>query len=391
LTYAFLNTIAVLVIACPCAMGLATPTAIMVGTGKGAEHGILIRSGEALEKAASVNTVLMDKTGTLTMGEPVVTDIIVSEGIAEDEALRYAASVEHASEHPLAAAILKKASEKKIQILPTTEFNAIPGHGVMAKVEGKEIFVGNLSLIQDKGLRLDGLEKSANILWQSGKTAMFLGIDNKVVAVIAMADTIKTNAAKAIERMHKMGISVVMITGDNQRTAEAIAKQAGIDRVIAEVLPENKAEEVKKLQNVGRIVAMVGDGINDAPALVQADIGIAIGTGTDVAIESADITLISGDIMGVPTAIKLSKQTVRTIKENLFWAFFYNVILIPIAAGLIYLFFGARGAAVPAVLEFALGQYGFLNPIMAAAAMAFSSVSVVTNSLRLKGFNPAKG
>ena len=391
LTFAFLNAIAVLVIACPCAMGLATPTAIMVGTGKGAEHGILIRNGEALEKASAINIVLMDKTGTLTMGEPKVTDIIAIPKITGDEALQFAASVEHGSEHPLAAAILKEAEEKHIKLLPTTNFNAIPGHGVTATADGKQLILGNLKLIQDKNLKLNGMESVADTLWEKGRTVMFLGVNDQVVGVIALADTIKPTTKKAVDELHRMGITVAMITGDNRRTAEAIAKEAGIDRVIAEVLPENKAREVKRLQEEGRVVGMVGDGINDAPALVQADIGIAIGTGTDIAIESADITLISGDVTGVPTAIELSKHTVRTIKENLFWAFFYNTILIPVAAGLLYFFFGARGAVVPAGLQFILGQYGFLNPIMAAAAMAFSSVSVVTNSLRLRRFNPKLG
>ncbi len=391
LTFAFLNAIAVLVIACPCAMGLATPTAIMVGTGKGAEHGILIRNGEALEKASDINIVLMDKTGTLTMGEPKVTDIITIPKITGDEALQFAASVEHGSEHPLAAAILKEALEKHIKLLPTTNFNAIPGHGVTATADGKQLILGNLKLIQDKNLKLNGMETTADTLWEKGRTVMFLGVNDQVVGVIALADTIKPTTKKAVDELHRMGITVAMITGDNRRTAEAIAKEAGIDRVIAEVLPENKAQEVKRLQEEGRVVGMVGDGINDAPALVQADIGIAIGTGTDVAIESADITLISGDVTGVPTAIELSKHTVRTIKENLFWAFFYNTILIPVAAGLLYFFFGARGTVVPAGLQFILGQYGFLNPIMAAAAMAFSSVSVVTNSLRLRRFNPKLG
>ncbi len=391
ITFAFLNAIAVLVIACPCAMGLATPTAIMVGTGKGAEHGILIRNGEALEKASAIDTVLLDKTGTITKGEPVVTDIVVSREIEPDEALQLAASAERSSEHPLAAAIIKEAGEKRVEMLPSSDFNTIPGHGVTAKINGRDVFVGNLKLIQDKNLRLNGLEQAANTLWEKGRTTMFLGVGDRVVGVIALADTIKPTTRKAIDEMHRMGIEVAMITGDNQRAADAIGQEAGVDRVIAEVLPENKAQEVKRLQQEGRTVGMVGDGINDAPALVQADIGIAIGTGTDVAIESADITLISGDLTGVPAAIELSKRTVRTIKENLFWAFFYNVILIPIAAGILYFFFGARSVPVPAGLNFLLGDYGFLNPIAAATAMAFSSVSVVTNSLRLKRFNPKIG
>ncbi|MFH1639577.1 MAG: heavy metal translocating P-type ATPase [Chloroflexota bacterium] len=386
LTFAVLNAIAVLVIACPCAMGLATPTAIMVGTGKGAEHGILIRSGEALEKASQINTVLMDKTGTLTRGEPEVTDIVVSDRFPEEEALILAASAEHSSEHPLAAAIVKRAMERGLTLSAATDFSAIPGQGITAVVAGRKLSLGNLKLVQEKHLSLNGMEKEAERLLVKGKTVMFLGVDGDVIGVIALADTLKPTTTKAITKLHTMGIRVVMITGDNRRTAEAIAKEAGIDRVLAEVLPENKSEEVKKLQDEGDVVAMVGDGINDAPALAQANIGIAIGTGTDVAIEAGDITLISGDLTGVVTAIMLSRRTVRTIKQNLFWAFAYNTVLIPIAAGLLYFVFGGKG--VPSGLHFILGEYGFLNPIMAAAAMAFSSVSVVTNSLRLRGFTP---
>ena len=386
LTLAFLNAIAVLVIACPCALGLATPTAIMVGTGKGAEHGILIRNGEALERASQINTVLMDKTGTLTLGEPKVTDIIVIPGYSKENALEFAAAVERNSEHPLAAAIIRAATEKKMNPPNAAEFNAIPGYGVSARVNDKKISLGNLKMMQDIKLSLNGLEKEAESLWAGGKTVMFLGVDSNVVALFGLADTIKSDARKTIAELHKMGIKVVMITGDNRRTAEAIAREAGIDEIRAEVLPEHKSEEVKKLQDKGLVVAMVGDGINDAPAIAQADIGIAIGTGTDVAIETGSITLISGDLMGVVTAIRLSRRTVRTIKENLFWAFGYNVILIPVAAGVLYFYFGHT--AVPAGLHFILGDYGFLNPIIAAAAMAFSSVSVVTNSLRLRGFKP---
>ena len=375
-----------MVIACPCALGLATPTAIMVGTGKGAEHGILIRNGEALERASQINTVLMDKTGTLTRGEPQVTDIVVTPGYSQDNALELAAAAERGSEHPLAAAIMRAAAERKLNPLNATSFNAIPGHGVTARVDGKEISLGNLRMMNDMKLSLNGLEKEAESLWAGGRTVMFLGVDGNVVAIIGLADTLKPDARKAVSELHKMGIKVAMITGDNRRTAEAIAREAGIDEIRAEVLPEHKSEEVKKLQDEGRVVAMVGDGINDAPALAQADIGIAIGTGTDVAIETGSITLISGDLMGVVTAIRLSRRTVRTIKENLFWAFGYNVILIPVAAGVLYFYFGHTG--VPAGLRFILGDYGFLNPIIAAAAMAFSSVSVVTNSLRLRGFKP---
>ncbi len=286
----------------------------------------------------------------------------------------------------LTLAIMRAAAERKLNPLNTTSFQAIPGQGVTARVDGKEISLGNLRMMNEMKLSLNGLEKGAESLWAEGRTVMCLGVDDKVVALIGLADTIKPDARKAVSELHKMGTKVIMITGDNRRTAEAIAREAGIDEIRAEVLPEHKSEEVKKLQDEGRVVAMVGDGINDAPALAQADIGIAIGTGTDVAIETGSITLISGDLMGVVTAIRLSRRTVRTIKENMFWAFGYNVILIPVAAGVLYLYFGHTG--VPAGLRFILGDYGFLNPIIAAAAMAFSSVSVVTNSLRLRGFKP---
>ncbi len=387
LTFALLNFIAVLIIACPCALGLATPTAIMVGTGKGAENGILIRSGEALERSHQIKTVLLDKTGTLTKGEPRVTDIIVASS-SREEVLRLAASAEHGSEHPLGEAIVKAASEEKLGLSPASDFKAVPGHGVEASVEGKKVILGNLRLIEDRGLSLNGLEKEADRLWREGKTVMFLGVDSQVVGIIALADTVKPDAKQAVEELHRIGIEVVMITGDNRRTADAIAREVGIDRVLAEVLPEHKAQQVKKLQGEGRIVAMVGDGINDAPALAQADVGIAIGTGTDVAMEAADITLISGDLGGIVTAVSLSKRTMRTIKQNLFWAFAYNSALIPVAAGALYFVFGQTG--VPSELRFILGEYGFLNPILAAAAMAASSVTVVSNSLRLRRFRPAK-
>ena len=388
LTFALLNFVAVLIIACPCALGLATPTAIMVGTGKGAEHGILIRSAEALERAHKIRSVLMDKTGTLTQGEPKVTDIIAVPSSSQEKVLRLAASAERGSEHPLGEAIVKAASERKLELSPASDFNAIPGHGVEALVEGKKLLLGNLKLIKDRGLSLDGLEAEANRLWEKGKTVMFLGMDSQVVGIIALADTLKPNAKEAVEALHKMGIEVVMLTGDNQRAAEAIAREVGIDRVLAEVLPEHKAQEVKKLQEEGKVVAMVGDGINDAPALAQSDIGVAIGTGTDVAMETGDVTLISGDLGGIVTAISLSKRTMRTIKQNLFFAFAYNVSLIPVAAGILYFVFGQSG--VPPGLQFFLGNYGFLNPILAAGAMAASSITVVSNSLRLKRFKPAK-
>ncbi len=387
-TFALLNFVAVLIIACPCALGLATPTAIIVGTGKGAEHGVLIRSAETLERSHKISAVLLDKTGTLTRGEPTVTDIIAAPSSSQDEVLRLAASAEHGSEHPLSDAIVKAAAGKKLEISSASDFNAIPGHGVEASVEGKKLLLGNLKLVKDRGLSLNGLEEEASHFWEKGKTVMFLGIDNQVVGIIALADTLKPNAKEALVELHKMGIEVMMLTGDNWRTAEAIAREVGIDRVMAEVLPEHKAQEVKKLQKKGKVVAMIGDGINDAPALAQADVGIAIGIGTDVAMETGDITLISGDLGGVVTAISLSKRTMRTIKQNLFWAFAYNAALIPVAAGVLYLAFGNTG--VPSGLHFILGNYGFLNPILAAAAMAASSITVVSNSLRLRRFKPAR-
>jgi Cu+-exporting ATPase len=385
LTFALLNFVAVLVIACPCALGLATPTAIIVGTGKGAEHGILIRNGEALERAHQINTVLLDKTGTLTRGEPVVTDTVAAPFSSPEEVLRLAASAEHNSEHPLGGAVVKAALEKKLELSPSSDFNAIPGQGVEALVEGKKLLMGNLKLMEERGFVLNGLGQKTAVLLEEGKTVMFLSLANKAMGIIALADTLKPNAREAVQAIQQMGIETVMITGDNRRTAETIAREAGIKRVLAEVLPEHKAEEVKKLQD-GRVVAMVGDGINDAPALAQADVGIAIGTGTDVAMETGEVTLIRGDLMGIVTAVSLSKRTMQIIRQNLFWAFAYNVALIPVAAGVLYLVFSHTG--VPVGLHFIFGDYGFLNPIIAAAAMAFSSVSVVANSLRLRGFKP---
>ncbi|TDT63655.1 heavy metal translocating P-type ATPase [Fonticella tunisiensis] len=362
--------IAVLVIACPCALGLATPTAIMVGTGKGAEHGVLIKGGEALETAHKINTIVFDKTGTITEGKPVVTDIVVVNGFDREQLLKLAASAERGSEHPLGEAIVNGAKEKNIDLLDVEHFEAIPGHGIEVRIQGKEILLGNKKLMKDRNINIT-LQDESDRLASEGKTPMFIAIDNKLAGIIAVADVMKPSSKKAIEILHKMGIEVAMITGDNRRTAEAIARQVGIDRVLAEVLPQDKANEVKKLQAEGKKVAMVGDGINDAPALAQADIGIAIGSGTDVAMESADIVLMRSDLMDVPTAIQLSKKTIRNIKQNLFWAFAYNTAGIPIAAGLLYLFGGP-----------------LLNPIFAAGAMAFSSVSVLTNALRLKNFKP---
>jgi Cu+-exporting ATPase len=378
----------VLIIACPCALGLATPTAIIVGTGKGAENGVLIRSGEALERSHKINTVLLDKTGTLTRGEPQVTNIIVTPVHTEDEVLRLAASVERNSEHPLAQAVVKLAAEKNLKLSKTQDFKAMPGHGVEAKVDGKSLLLGNVALMKERGISHDGLATEADRLWSQGMTVLFFAINNKATGIITLADIIKPNARQAIEALQRMDIEAAMITGDNARTAEAIAREAGIARVLADVLPENKVAEVKKLQDEGKVVAMVGDGINDAPALAQADVGIAIGTGTDVAMETGDITLMSGELSGIATAISLSKRTMRTIKQNLFWAFAYNVTLIPIAAGILYLFFGKTG--IPSGLHFIFGNYGFLNPMLAAAAMAASSITVVTNSLRLRSFKPVK-
>jgi len=388
LTYALLNFVAVLIIACPCALGLATPTAIIVGTGKGAENGVLIRSGEALERAHKINTILLDKTGTLTRGEPQVRNIIVTPEYTEDEILHLAASMEHDSEHPLALAIVQAAMGKGLKLSSTRDFKAIPGHGVEATVDGKSLLLGNVTLMKERGIPQNALTSEAELLWDQGMTALFFAIDNRAAGIITLADTIKPNARQAVAALQGMGIEAVMITGDNARTAEAIAKEASIDRVLAEVLPENKAAEVKRLQDQRKVVAMVGDGINDAPALAQADVGIAIGTGTDVAVETGDITLISGELNGIATAISLSKRTMLTIKQNLFWAFAYNVTLIPVAAGILYLFFGKTG--IPSGLHFIFGQYGFLNPMLAAAAMAASSITVATNSLRLRSFKPVK-
>lgn len=369
LTYAVLNFVAVLIIACPCALGLATPTSIMVGTGKGAESGVLIRGGEALETAHKLNVIVMDKTGTLTRGEPSVTDIVALNGYSQEEILRLAASAEKGSEHPLGEAIVSRAKELSIPLISPENFNAITGHGIEASIDGKALLMGNAKLMKERGISLKDLEKGAEALSDQGKTAMFVSINQHPAGIIAVADTLKENSKVAVEALHRMGIEVAMITGDNRRTAEAIANQIGIDRVLAEVLPEVKADEVKKLQAEGKKVAMVGDGINDAPALAQADVGIAIGTGTDVAMESSDITLISGDLRGVLTAIALSRATIRNIKQNLFWAFIYNATLIPVAAGVLFPFFGI-----------------LLNPIFAAGAMGLSSVTVVTNALRLKRF-----
>ncbi len=383
--YATLNAVAVLIIACPCALGLATPTAIMVGTGKGAEHGVLIRGGEALETAQKLQTVVFDKTGTITEGRPRVTDL-VSAGVAEDELLRLAASAERGSEHPLAEAVLNAAKERGLNLADVSEFEAIPGRGISATVEGRTVVIGTRRLMDERAIDLGELAGRGSDITGEAKTAVYVVIDGRPAGVIAIADTVKEGAIEAVESLRKAGIQVVLLTGDNQSTAQAIARQVGIAEVLAEVLPDQKVEKVRELQAQGRTVAMVGDGINDAPALAQADVGIAIGTGADVAMEASDVTLMRGDPRGVVTAIALSKATMRTIRQNLFWAFFYNVLLIPVAAGVLYPFF--KDGGVPDALEFILGRYGFLNPMLAGAAMAFSSVSVMTNSLRLRGFRP---
>ncbi|MFN3475966.1 MAG: heavy metal translocating P-type ATPase [Candidatus Methylomirabilales bacterium] len=386
--FALSNFMAVLLIACPCAIGLAAPTAVMVGIGKGAEHGILFRGAEALELASKLTTIVFDKTGTLTKGEPSVTDVIVQGSTfnvqrsgstiepgtsnVKGEMLRLAASAERGSEHPLGEAIVNRAKEEGLELQSPEAFEAIPGQGIQAKVEGRSLLVGNLKLMQEQRIPLDGLEQEAEALALQGKTPVFVAVDGKAAGLIAVADTLKPHSKEAVRELHQLGLEVVMITGDNRRTAQAIAREVGIDQVLAEVLPQDKAEEVKKLQAKGKIVAMVGDGINDAPALAQADVGIAIGTGTDVAMEASDITLITDDLRGVVAAIWLSKRTMRTMKQNFFWAFAYNTLLIPVAAGLFYPLAGI-----------------LLSPILAGAAMAFSSVSVVSNSLRLRRFRPS--
>jgi Cu+-exporting ATPase len=356
-----INMVAVLVIACPCALGLATPTAVMVGTGKGAERGILIKSGESLERAGTLDTVVLDKTGTITQGHPRVTDVVAHGSVAEDEVLRLAASAEKGSEHPLGEAIVEAAEARGLVLDEAQDFEAVAGQGIVVSLHGKKVLLGNRTLMQNHAIGLGPAAAEVDRLQSEGKTTMLLALDGKVEGIIAVADTVKEGSVEAVARLHHMGLQVVMLSGDNQRTARAIADQVGIDRVLAEVLPEDKAQEVKKLQDEGHVVAMVGDGINDAPALAQADIGMAIGTGTDVAIEVADIVLMRGDLRSVPQAIQLSRKTMGTIKGNLFWAFAYNTAGIPIAA------------------------LGILVPWMAAAAMAFSSIFVVSNSLRLRG------
>jgi Cu+-exporting ATPase len=372
-TMALVNFVSVLIIACPCALGLATPTAIMVGTGKGAENGILIKGGDSLETAHKLNTIVLDKTGTITRGEPSLTDIVAADGFAENDFLKIVASAEKQSEHPLAAAIVRGAETRNLTFEKVENFNALEGRGIEARISGRDLLLGNLRLMNERNIALNGAESTVEKLAGEGKTPMFAAIDNKFAGIVAVADTIKPESKDAIGALQNLGLEVVMMTGDNRRTAEAVANQVGIKRVLAEVLPEGKSSEIKKLQAEQKLVGMVGDGINDAPALAQADVGIAIGTGTDVAIEASDITLIKGDLRGVVTAIALSKATIRSVKQNLFWAFIYNVLGIPIAAGLLYPFTG-----------------WLLSPIIASAAMSLSSVSVVANSLRLRSFKSPK-
>ncbi|AEB12922.1 heavy metal translocating P-type ATPase [Marinithermus hydrothermalis] len=371
LTYAFVTAVSVLLIACPCAMGLATPTAIMVGTGKGAEMGVLFRKGTALEMLGKVQTVVLDKTGTLTKGRPELTDLKPFNGFSEEEALRLVAAAEQKSEHPIAEAIRQAAEARGMTLPEVAAFEAIPGFGLKAEVEGRTVHVGADRYMKKLGIDISGTEALVGELSDQAKTPIFAAVDGKLLAVIAVADPLKEGSAEAVAALKAMGIEVAMLTGDNQRTAQAIARQVGIERVLAEVLPDQKAEEVKRLQSEGKKVAFVGDGINDAPALAQADVGIAIGTGTDIAIEAGDVILMSGDLRGIVNAVALSKRTFRTIVLNFFWAYAYNTALIPVAAGVLYPAFGL-----------------LLNPIFAAAAMSFSSIFVLMNSLRLRGFRP---
>jgi Cu+-exporting ATPase len=374
LLMALTTTVAVLVIACPCAMGLATPTAIMVGTGRGAEHGVLIRSARALETLHRVDTVVLDKTGTLTVGRPEVTDVITAVGVEADEVLALAAAAEQASEHPLGEAIVRRAKERGLALPPVVEFTAVPGRGVDALAPDGRILLGNRLLMDERGVEVDALDARAEALAADGKTVVYVAFAGRLLGLVAAADPLKAEAPAVVARLRARGLRVVMLTGDRRRTAEAVARRAGIDEVLAEVLPEAKAAAIRSLQAAGRRVVMVGDGLNDAPALAQADVGIAMGSGTDVAMEAADVTLMRGDLRGVLAALELSRRTIRVVKQNLAWAFGYNVVLIPVAAGALYPVAGL-----------------LLSPMLAGAAMAFSSVSVVTNSLRLKRWRPSDG
>ncbi|NIO76572.1 MAG: heavy metal translocating P-type ATPase [Armatimonadetes bacterium] len=369
--YALIVFVTVLIIACPCALGLATPTSLIVGVGKGAENGILIKNGQALETAQKLDAIVLDKTGTITVGKPSLTDVIASGEFSEEEVLSFAASVEQASEHPLATAIVEGARERSLSLKEPTDFNALPGRGVEATIAGHQVLLGNLKLMEERAVPLGDLSKQAETLAEEGKTPMYVALDGQPAGIVAVADTLKEDSVAAIRGLKSLGLEVVMITGDNRHTAEAIGRKVGIDRVLAEVLPEDKAHQVQMLQLEGKMVVMVGDGINDAPALAQADIGMAIGTGTDVAIEASDITLVRGSLRSVATAIELSKATMRNIRQNLFGAFIYNSLGLPIAAGVLYPFFGI-----------------LLSPIIAAAAMAASSVTVVSNANRLRGWRP---
>jgi Cu+-exporting ATPase len=369
MAYALLNAVAVLIIACPCALGLATPMSIMVGTGRGARAGVLIRNAEALEIMEKIDTLVVDKTGTLTEGKPRLASIVAANGQNENEILGLAASLERGSEHPLAGAIVGAARERDIQISQSTDFRSLTGKGVVGIVEGKKVALGNRKLLEEMGIGEKELSDRAEELRRDGQTVMFLAVEGAVIGLLGVADPIKKSTPEAIRLLHDEGIRIVMLTGDNRTTAEAVAKKLGIDEVQAEVLPEQKVEVVKRLQSGGRIVAMAGDGINDAPALAQAHVGIAMGTGTDVAMESAGITLVQGDLRGIVKARRLSRATMRNIRQNLFFAFIYNVLGVPIAAGALYPFFGL-----------------LLSPVIASAAMTFSSVSVISNALRLNRF-----
>jgi Cu+-exporting ATPase len=373
LNMAVVSFVSVLIIACPCALGLATPAAIMVGTGRGAQLGVLIRGGDVLERAGSVTTVVLDKTGTVTRGIPELTDVIPLDGVAESELLRLVGSAERRSEHPLADAIARGAAHRGIQLVDPASFRAIPGLGIETSVDGRAVLLGNQTLMSERGVDVSDAAGVLDELASRGRTPVFAAIDGRLAGVIAVADEVKPSSKEAITRLRALGLEVVLMTGDNRRTAEAVASEVGIRRVLAEVLPAGKVEEIRRLQQGRERVAMVGDGINDAPALAQADVGVAIGTGADIAIEASDITLIGGDLSGVASAISLSRATMRTVKQNLFWAFLYNIAGIPVAAGILYPLTG-----------------WLLSPVIASAAMSLSSVSVLTNSLRLRGFVPPR-